>query len=160
MLPLLLFASHYVYLLFFSFMLLLFIPFKKITFIYLVFFSIFFICSSLLAKLFWFYLLCCFAPFSHLFFSIVFFRTREIDPFFRGRKKLFNPSKNFFLKFCHFMFKKSLIVFRIFEIPLKQFFVISYKKHTNGICNQQCLSRSSFSDNLFVLSKISVSPAF
>ena len=80
-----------------SFMLLLFIPFKTITFIHLVFFSIFFR-SSLLAKLFLFYLICCFAPFSHLlFFSIVFFRTREIDRFFLWQKnKLFNPSKNFF----------------------------------------------------------------
>ena len=116
--------------------------FQKITFIYLVFFSIFFICSSLLAKLFLFFLLCCFAPFSHLFFFNRVLSNKRNWPFFPWQKKSYLiPPRIFFLKFCHFMFKKSFIVFRIFEIPLKQSAFCNFvqKTHkmafaTNNVC--------------------------
>ena len=107
-----------------------------------------FICSSLLAKLFLFYLLCCFAPFFSFVFSIVFFRTREIDPFFFWQKNnLFNPSKNFseILSFDVF-WRISFIVFRFFlkSLSWKLFLNFVQKIPQNGICNQQCLSRSHF----------------
>ena len=108
--PLLMFASRYDYLLSLSLSYVSSVySFKKITFIYfLIFFSfvhpflqncfcsISFVVSHL---------------FSHLFFSIVFFRTREIDPFFFWQKNnLFNPSKNFseILSFDFFFFKKKI----------------------------------------------------
>ena len=51
--------------------------------------KILFICSSLLAKLFLFHLLCCFAPFSHLFFQSCSFEQEKLTPFFLLAEKQF-----------------------------------------------------------------------
>ena len=86
---------------------------------------------------------------SHLFL-ICFFQSCSFEQekltFFSWQKKSYLISPRIFLKFCHFMFKKSFIVFRIFEIPLKQSVFCNFvqKNTQNGICNQQCLSRSHF----------------
>ena len=162
MFPLVKFASRYVYLLTLScassvdslF-------FWQFTFIF--FGVIFFICSSLLAKLFLFYLLCCFAPFFSFVFSIVFFRTREIDLFFFGGQKnnLFNPSKNFFLWNSVIWGLKNLSsFFDFFEISFFEksvFFEFRTKNPTKWHLQPTMFVPS---DNLFVLRKISVSPAF
>ena len=142
MLPLLMFASHYVCLLS-LFFLCFFCLFLKNTFIYLVFFSMFSFVHPFLQNCF------CSISFivSHLFLICFFNRVlsnKRNWPFFSwSRKKLFNPSKNlFFLKFCHFMLKKSFIVFRIFWNSLKKksdFCNFVQKTHkmafaTNNVC--------------------------
>ena len=126
--------------------------FKKNTFIDFLFKKNLFICSSLLAKLFLFYLLCCFAPFSHLFLQSCSFEQEKLTPFFFWQKNnLFKTSKNFFseiLSFDVFNQKNLSSFFEFFFWNLffeKSVFLNFVQKiPQNGICNQQCLSRSHF----------------
>ena len=129
-------------------MLPLFIPFFwKFTFIYLFFFWK----KTLLFHLFITFLQNCFWSISFvvsplfLFFPIVWFRTRWIDPFF------FWQSFDFFLK------KKSFIVFRFFfEVPFFKktlFFEFLRKLHTKKGFNNKMIVQISLSGNLFVLKK-------
>ena len=130
-----------------SLMLLLFIPSKKTPLLIFCSKKNLFICSSLLAKLFLFYLLCCFAPFSHLFFQSCSFEQEKLTPFFFWQKNnLFKTSKNFFseiLSFDVFNQKNLSSFFKFFfEISFLKnlFFWISYKKShkmafaTNNVC--------------------------
>ena len=110
-----------------------------------------FICSSLLAKLFFvlspllfrsFFLIC--------FFNRVLTNKRNWPFFSFGRKTICLIPPRIFLKFCHlifFFFKKVFHRFPIFSLKSlswKLFSNFVQKITQNGICNQQCLSRSHF----------------
>ena len=97
--------------------------------------------------------------FSHLFFQSCSFEQEKLTLFFFWQKNsLFNPSKNF-SEILSFHVKKNLSsFFRIFEIPLKKSVVCNFvqKSHKMAFATNNI----SFSDNLFVFRKISVSTAF
>ena len=137
-----------------SLMFLLFIPSKKsplFNFLWKKLFDLFipscktvFVLSPLLSRTF--FLIC--------FFQSCSFEQEKLTLFFFWQKNnLFNPSKNFseILSFDVFFFKKkkSFIVFRFFFFLKSLFWKICFfefrtKNAQNGICNQQCLSRSHF----------------
>ena len=129
-----------------SLMLLLFITSKKHLYWFFVKKNLF-ICSSLLAKLFLFYLLCCFAPFSHLFFQSCSFEQEKLTPlFFWQKNNLFKTSKNFFSEILSFDVFNQKNLSSFFEFFLKSLFwkicflnFVQKKSHkmafaTNNVC--------------------------
>ena len=164
MLPLLLFASRYVFLLSLSCASSVDSFFLKIHFYLFSFKKIpsFSFVHPFFVRLFLFHLFCCFAPF---FFNRVL--SNKINWLFSSSRKkhLFNTSKNIFSEFLLFFLKKSLSsFFDFFRSSLfqknKLFFWISKKiPHKNGF-NNKMIVQISLSGNLFVFRKKSVSPAF
>ena len=108
---------------------------------------------------------------SHLFlicfFNRVLSNKRNWHLFSFGRKTIcLKPPRTFFLKFCHLMFLIKKIFHRFSNFFLKSlfwkicFFEFRTKNPTKWHLQPTMFVPISFSDNLFVLRKISVSPAF
>ena len=158
--PLLMFASRYVYLLSLSLALPLLIPFfLKIHFYLFFFFFSFFICSSLFCKTVFVPSPLLFRPFSclFLFFQSCSFEQDQLTFFFWQTYHLFHPSKNLFPEFLLIdsFFTRSFIVFRFFEIPLKNLFFFEFrtKKPTKWHLQPTMFVPISLSGNLFVFRK-------
>ena len=148
-------------------MLLLFIPFKKITFIYLVFFSIFSFVHPFLQNCFCSISFVVSHLFSHLFFQSCSFEQEKLTPFFFWQKNnFFKTSKNFFSEILSFdVFNQKIFHrFSIFfwNLFLKNLFFFEFrtKNPTKWHLQPTMFVPISFSDNLFVLRRISVSAAF
>ena len=167
MFPLLMLASHYVYWLSLSLSLLcffcLFLSKKQIYLFGFLFKNCFSFVHPFLQISFLFYLLCCFAPFSHLFFLSCSFEQEKLTLFFFWQKnKLFYPSKNFFFRNSVISYsKKTFIVF--FDFFLKSLFwkkliflKFCSKNLTKWLLQPTMFVPISFSDSLFVFRKISV----